>query len=139
MLIIRKEKEYKYIPVSERGQKDPFTVYIKPLGVRQMAKLEDNYVVIKEGDGVSLQQGAYNTKALKNGIDRWENLKDEDGKEYFVEKNGKGEVLDSSLDLLPPTILAEIANVIISVSKFPEDADTFLGNDKKTKKNATAK
>ena len=128
MLIVSKQEEYKYIPIQERGAEEPFTVYIKPLGVRQLAKLEDSYVVIKDGDGLALQQGAYNTKALKAGIIRWENLKDADGKEYQVEKNAKGEVLDSTLELLPPTLLTEIANVIVSISKYPEDADKFLGN-----------
>ena len=128
MLIVNQKKEYEFIPVSERGQENPFTVKIRPLGVREMAKLEDNFITIKEGDGISLSQGTYNQKALKAGIITWENLKDEDGVEYKVKKNSNGEVLDESLNLLPPTILSEIANAIVTISKYPEDADVLLGN-----------
>lgn len=130
MLIVNQQGAYPYIPVSERGVEEPFTVQIKPLGVREMAKLEDGYITIKENEGISLSQGAYNQKALKTGILSWENLKDEDGVEYFVKKSGKGEVLDESLNLLPPTILTEIANVIVSISKYPEDIDSLLGTVK---------
>ena len=128
MLIVNQVKEYSFIPVSERGVENPFTVKIRPLGVREMAKLEDNFVTVKEGEGISLSQGTYNQKALKAGIISWKNLKDEDGVDYPARKNNKGEVLDESLNLLPPTILAEIANAIISISKYPEDADVLLGN-----------
>ncbi len=129
MLVVNQEEEWDYIPVSEREQKEPFTVVVKPLGIRKMAKLEDGYVLVKEGEGVALNQGTYNTKAVKAGIVSWKNLKDDKGKEYPAKFSSKGEVLDESLNLLPPSIIAELANVIVSISKYPEDAEVLTGND----------
>ena len=133
MLIINQKKEYDFIPVSERGQDEPFTVVLQPLGVRQMAKLEDGYVLIHNDSSaqsqgsISLNQGSYNTRALKAGIVSWRNLKDGAGVDYPARKSGNGEVLDESLNLLPPAVLTEIANVIVAISKYPEDADTLVG------------
>ena len=133
-LFVYKDKQHTFVPFSERGKEDAFTVTLKPLDARTLAKLEDGYVVFgggNEAESVSLQQGSYNFKALKYGIVSWENLTDGE-KEYPVKKNAKGEVLDECLALLPSSIVTEIANVIVAISKFPENAEVILGNVEKT-------
>lgn len=126
-LVIFKNKEVDFIPFTERGQETPFTVTIRPLDSRVLAKLDDGYVTFVNDDGVTLQQGTYNLKALKYGVVNWKNLTDEDGKEYPVKKNQKGEVLDECIGMLPAHIVSEIANAIIAISKYPENINAILG------------
>ncbi len=127
-LIITKQEEYTYIPLTERGDKKPFTVTFKRLDVRALAALEDGFVNLKGENNISLQQGSYNYKAVKTGITSWINLTD--GKtDYPVKTNKRSEVLDECLDLLPANMLTEIATVIVGVSKDPANAEDFLGNE----------
>lgn len=127
-LFVHKNKEYKYVPYAERGKPDAFTVTVKLLDSRVLSKLDDGYVVFGGEESITLQQGTYNMKALKYGVVSWENLTDGEV-EYPVKKNAKGEVLDECLAMLPSSIITEIANVIVSISKFPENADVILGTE----------
>ena len=127
-LIINNKEEYTYIPISERGDKKPFTVTFKRLDVRALANLEDGFVNLRGENNISLQQGSYNYKAVKTALTGWSNLSD-GKKDYEIKTNKKGEVLDECLDLLPATIFNELATVIIAVSKDPARADEFLGDE----------
>lgn len=126
-LVIFKHKEVDFIPFSERGQENPFTVTLRPLDSRLISKLDDGYVTFVNDEGVTLQQGTYNLKAVKYGIVSWKNLNDEDGKEYNVTKNSKGEILDECIGMLPSNIVSELATAIISLSKYPDSAEALLG------------
>lgn len=126
-LVIFKNKEVDFVPFSERGQENPFTVTIRPMDARVLAKLDDGYVTFVNDEGVTLQQGTYNLKAVKYGVVSWKNLNDEDGKEYKVAKNAKGEILDECIGMLPSHIVSELATAIISLSKYPDSAEALLG------------
>lgn len=126
-LVISTQKEFNYIPYSERGGDKPFTVTFKILGVSQLAKLDDGLISVVEGEGMSIRRGTYSYKAVKTALVSWENIGDGD-KDIPLIKNGKGEVEDASLAYIPASILDEIANVIIACSKNPSLADIYLGN-----------
>lgn len=126
-LVYKKVKDYEYIPLDERGEENPFKITFVPLSTRAMATLEDGYVTIKGEESISIHQGTYNYKAVKTALKKWENLTDDMGKSIKIKMTSKNEVADESLDMLPSTVLSEIAAVIINVSKYPEGADAFLG------------
>jgi len=119
---------YEFVPLSERGESEPFTVTIKVLPPRQFTILEDKMAKINQDESISFTTGTFNWSVIKKGLVDWDNMLDEDGKQIRAAKNGKGELLDESLDLLPLDIITEIANTIVSISKDPDNADLFLGN-----------
>ena len=120
--------DYEYIPLSERADKKPFTVKIKRILPRQFTILEDKMAKINKDESISFTTGSFNWEVLKKGTTGWENLVDEKNKEIKPLKNGQGEILDSSLDLLPLSIITEIANVIVGISKDPDNAEVYLGS-----------
>ena len=126
--ITKKSDGYEYIPLTERGSKDPFTVKVKRIMPRQFTILEDKMAKINKDESISFTTGSFNWEVLKKGTDGWLNLQDENGKEIKCIKSGAGEILDSSLDLLPLAILTEIANVIVGISKDPDNAEVYLGS-----------
>ena len=125
---------YKYIPLSERGEENPFTVTIRRLPPREFTILEDKMAKINQDESISFTTGSFNWAVIKKGIVDWENIFDEDGKPIYPAKNGKGELLDESLDILPLDIIAEIAGTIVSISKDPDNIDLYLGNFEKEAK-----
>ncbi len=124
----KKETDYEYIPMSERGEENPFTMKIKRILPRQFSILEDKMAKINSDESISFTTGSFNWEVLKKGSLGWYNLLDENGKEVKCVKNGQGEILDASLDLLPLSIITEVANVIVGISKDPDNADVYLGS-----------
>jgi hypothetical protein len=137
-ITIRKTQEtYEYVPLIERGEEKPFTVIIKRLPPRQFTILEDKMAKINQDESISFTTGTFNWAVIKKGIIDWRNMLDENGKEIYPLKNGKGELLDETLDLLPLDIITEIANTIVGISKDPDNANIYLGHfeDKTVPKN----
>jgi len=134
-ITIKKTQEtYEFTPLSERGEENPFTVTIKRLPPRQFTILEDKMAKINQDESISFTTGTFNWAVLKKGVVDWSNMFDEDEKPIFPAKNGKGELLDESLDLLPLDIITEIANTVVSISKDPDNIDIYLGNFAKISK-----
>lgn len=131
-IIINSKQEFTYTPYSERGTEKPFSVTFKLLGAQQLAKLDDNLIMVVQDEGMSVKRGTYSYKAVKASLVSWSNVEDEKGKVELV-KNSKGEVEDTSLSLIPASMLEEIANVIIACSKNPSNSDVYLGTDDVTK------
>ena len=128
-ITIRKTQEtYEYIPLIEKGEEKPFTVILKRLPPRQFTILEDKMAKINQDESISFTTGTFNWSVIKKGIMDWRNMLDEDGKEIYPLKNGRGELLDETLDLLPLDIITEIANTIVGISKDPDNANIYLGN-----------
>ena len=128
-LIVKKTQEtYEYVPLTERNEENPFTVIIKRLPPRQFTILEDKMAKINQDESISFTTGTFNWAVIKKGLIDWKNMFDENDKPIYPAKNGKGEFLDDTLDLLPLDLIAEIANVIVGVSKDPDNADIYLGN-----------
>lgn len=126
LVIHNNKKEIKYIPISERAEEKPFTVWFTPLSAKQLANLEDGYLIIRGESEISLQTGTYNMKAIQAALVRWENISDDKG-EVEVVKNNKGIVTEATINYIPSAMLTELGTVIINVSKFPDDAELYLG------------
>ena len=126
-LVINKTKEYSYTPIAERTEDKPFQVKFKPLTTKQLAILEDSVVSLKTSGDMSLAQGSFNYKTVKASLISWSNIFDANGAEIALEFAANGEVKDDSLDLIPPPLFNELANVIIGVSKHPSEAQAYLG------------
>lgn len=128
-LVINKKpvEDYGYTPILERGQENPFRAKVKRILPRQFTILEDKMAKINKDESISFTTGSFNWEVLKKGMTGWEGMVDENGKEVKCLKSGGGEVLDSSLNLLPLDLITEIANVIVGISKDPENATVYLG------------
>jgi len=128
-ITIKKTQEtYEYIPLIERGEEKPFTVIIKRLPPRQFTILEDKMAKINQDESISFTTGTFNWAVIKKGIIDWRNMLDENGKEIYPLKNGKGELLDETLDLLPLDLITEIANTVVGISKDPDNVNIYLGD-----------
>lgn len=128
----KKQDTYEYVPITERGDKHPFTVKIHRILPRQFTILEDKMAKVNKDESISFTTGTFNWEILKKGVIGWSNLLDEKGVEIAALRNGLGEVLDTSLDLLPLSLITEIANVIVGVSKDPDNASVYLGSINET-------
>ena len=126
-LVINRTTEYKYTPISERGEDKPFLIKFKPLTTKQLAILEDSVVSLKTSGDMSLAQGSFNYKTVKAALITWDNVIDSKGEEVKPMFASNGEIKDESLDLIPPPVFTELANVIIGVSKNPNEAQAYLG------------
>ena len=120
-------KSFDYIPLTERGEQNPFTVTIQKLPPKQFTILEDKMAKINQDESISFTTGTFNWAVIKQGVLSWENLLDANDKPITVLKASNGEILDQSLNLLPLELITEIANVIVSISKDPDNADIYLG------------
>ena len=126
LVIHDNKKEIKYIPISERAEDKPFTIWFTPLSSKQLANLEDGYLLIRGEDAISLQTGTYNMKAVQAALSRWDNISTDKGI-VSIEKDANGMVTEATIDYIPSSILTELGTVIINVSKFPDDAELYLG------------
>lgn len=122
----RVQEGFTYTPVDQRGDKNPFSVTIKPIASRDMIKLQDNLLQRDNEDKISLKTGTYNLKACKLGIVNWSGILDKDSVEIQMKKDFDGYISDSSLDIIPTRYFDEIAGVIIHVSQDPKAIDTYL-------------
>jgi len=119
---------YKYIPIMERGEKDPFTVEIRPLTSKELIEIEDKMIKMNKDESISIATGTYHWEVCKKGIVDWSNFLDENNKEIQIKKNIYG-VEDEILNLLPISLITEIGNVIVGISKDPENAKIYLGQE----------
>jgi len=81
--ITKKSDGYEYIPLTERGTENPFTVSIKRIMPRQFTILEDKMAKINKDESISFTTGSFNWEVLKKGTAGWSNLQDEDCKEII--------------------------------------------------------
>ncbi len=119
---------YEYVPLIERGEKNPFTVTVRRLTPKEFSFIEDKMARINQDQSVSFTTGTFNWEIVKKGIVGWTNLLDEDGKEVKPVKV-EGGIADSSLNLLPMDIITELANVIVGLTKDPDNAHLYLAED----------
>jgi len=121
------KNNYEYTPVSERGEKDPFTVRIKRLDLELLAFTKDSTFNVNQDQSYTLKINSQNLIALKNGLIGWKNISDDNGPIKFVMD---GDVANSTcLEYLPVELRTEIANVILAISNNPSNADLILGGD----------
>ena len=125
--ISTKKETYTYIPISEREEKKPSSFIFKLLSKTEQAKLEDNIMKFDpQGQSITLANASYLLNAIKMSLKDIKNILDDEGKEIkLVIKDGM--VTDDFIEMLPDSVLQELGNVIISVSKDPANADLYLG------------
>ena len=124
---VKRESEYKYIPVDEREAEKPTAFYFKPLDKETKAKLEDKLVVVMPDETINVANSSYLLGAIKLCLVKVENFVDEKDREIPVKRCKDGLVCDDWLDLLPDDILNGLGQTIINVSKYPDKASLFLG------------
>jgi hypothetical protein len=123
------DKGHKYIPLAERGSENPFTVWIKPLGARDLLELEDMVVQKKAGDVMILASGIFAFRIVQRAIVDWENLIDDSNKQIKPIFSIDGVVSDESLSRLPAAIINEISNIVSHISKDPSQIQILLDSD----------
>jgi hypothetical protein len=116
---------FTYIIESQRGQKDPFSVVIKPISSVKLMTLEDGLLKRSADNSVSISSGSYNASLCKNALTGWNNMVDGAGKAIAMKTTAAGFISDDSLDQLPSSIITEIANVIAAVSQDPANIQIF--------------
>ena len=110
---------HKFIPASQKGLEDPFTVYLKPLDSRDLLMLEDEVVVKKGEDTLFLASGSYAFKVVQKTLRDWENIVDTEGKPEVLRKDISGEASAESVGIIPSELITEISNAISAVSRDP--------------------
>lgn len=133
---------YKYIPQTQKGEANPFTVWVKPLTSKQLMSLEDKVVKRSPESEVTLSAGEFSFNVCKLTVMAWENIEDEKGEPLKLKLNADGTVSDESLCFIPSEIITELANVVSAVSRdkanvqvfFSDDADEAVEEPKKEKK-----
>lgn len=124
----KKDEIFDYIPISFRGDDNPFTVKIKRVDPKTFAKLEDGLTKINQEDAtISFASGSFNWNLVKRGITGWENVADENGNPIKFKKDQANLMAESILELIPMEIITEIATTIASITRNPEHTDLFLG------------
>ena len=126
------KQEHKYVLIADRkdengeDEKNPITWKFKPLSQKQIAAIDDGMLSYKNNfTEVSVSQNEAVLSAVKTQVTGWENLEDDKGEVKFNPKEG---VTEDILAFMGKEGWAELGNVIINVSKFPDDAETHLGN-----------
>lgn len=121
---------FTYIPRSERGQENPFSVKIKPLDSVAMVRLQDGlYQRSTTTDSVSLRTGSYNVSVLEASIIGWDNLTDQNGKQIPIKLIKAGTISRESLNKIPSSMFDELSSVVIAVSSDPANLQIFVGGD----------
>ena len=112
---------YKFVPVSQRDEKEenPFFVYVKPLGSRDMLQLEDEVVVKKGEDTVFLASGSFAFKVVQKSILGWSGIEDEEGKEIPLRNDISGVASEESVSRIPSELVTEISNAVSAISRDP--------------------
>ncbi len=119
-------KTYEYIPLSERGEEKPFTINIRPLTKREYALIEDKIAKFYRDETMTFASASTNIETFQRGVTGWNNLLDENGKQIKPDKMN-GMLTDDAINLLPIDIITEVANVIVGITKDPENTDIYLG------------
>ena len=124
-----KNKEFTYIPVDERKEKNPVKFKIRLINKINRAKLEDGLLKINQDGTFNFANVSYIIEMFKLGVINIEGLVDEEGKKIKVPKDENGYITDGFIEMLPDSLIQEVGNVIIAISKDPNNADVYLGNE----------
>ena len=121
------KREFTYIPIEEREEKNPVKFIIRLLPKMVRAKLEDSLLKINQDGTFAFANATYVLEMFKRGVVDIQGLVDEDGKEIKVEKTPDGHLTDEFIEMLPDELIQEVGNVIISIAKDPKNANFYLG------------
>jgi len=126
--VVKQEKrEFTYIPIEERGSENPVKVIFKPLTKSERAALEDKLIRINPDQTMTVANATYILEVFKTAVVDIQGLIDENGNEVKPKKE-HGVLAQEFIEMLPDDFIQEVGNVIIAVSKDPQNADVYLGN-----------
>ena len=120
---------FKYIVESEKGDKKPFSVMIKPIDSVRLVTLEDGILKRGQDNSLSISTGSYNVSLCCNAVTGWENLVDAKGKTIPIVVDVTGFISTASLEMLPTELIAEIAGVIGAVSQDPSKIQLYTDSE----------
>lgn len=120
---------FTYIVESEKGEKKPFSVTIKPIDSVRLVTLEDGLLKRGQDNSLSISTGSYNVSLCRNSITGWDNMNDNKGKAIPLVTDVKGYISEASLEMLPTSLITEIAGVIASVSQDPSTIQLFTDSN----------
>lgn len=123
VIAISATERREFIVEDERGTDNPTKFSIRFLTASERALLEDGgWKMNTQSQDIHMCSGALRITAIKAGLDGWENLRDENGKEVEFERDKKERIIlgrarhpiaDKLLDRLPASVLTEVAEAII--------------------------
>jgi len=122
------KSEYTYIPKSQRGDKNPFSVTFKRLDITTASTIQDMSLNIQNDGSYTINANIQNLEALKHALTGWNNIFDDKGKQvkFRIVRN----LADlECLEFIPHDLRTEIANIIFEVSKDIQNADDILTGD----------
>lgn len=123
------EDGFVYVPLDQRGEKDPFTVTIKPMESVVQTKLQDGLLLRDDTAGVSIRSGSFNIGVLSNSIIDWSGIVDNTGKPIKIRLDRSGFITEASLNKIPATYFEELAGVSNSVSQDPATLQLFVDGE----------
>ena len=116
---------YKYIPVSQREEKEPFTVWVKPISSYALVQLEDN-VVSRENERVMLSSGMFSFRVLQKSLVSWENITDSEGDAMKIKRNSDGTCTEETISYIGSEIITEVSNIVAAISRNPANVQIFF-------------
>ncbi len=120
---------HKYIPLSERGEENPFTVWVKPMSSKTLMTLEDAVVIRKNSEEVFLAAGVFAFKTCQVSIMSWANIEDAEGKPLELKKEIGGVASEESIGCIPSDFITEISNVVATISRDPGQIQVLFDNE----------
>jgi len=137
--VVTPQEGYKYIPQSQKGEENPFTLWVKPLTSKQLMVLEDK-VVRRSGDSeVTLSAGQFSFSTCGLSILNWGGIEDSLGNPLTIKKNADGTITDESLCYIPTEIITEVANVVSAISRDKANVQIFFPEEEEIKPKVKAK
>jgi len=128
--IVKKETSFDYIPVDQRKEENPLTFVFRPLSKKESALLSDGVLKLDTTtQALTVGNSSYLLQAIRLCLTEVKNLVDDKDKPVSLEKDSNGEVTYDFLEYFPDSMLEELGNVIVAVSKDPANADTYLGKE----------
>ena len=121
------DEGYKYTPKLEEGKDDAFSVWIKPLGTKELMLLEDR-MIEKDANGNSYYAlNSYSCRCVQKAFVSWENMQDASGKDITPMLNVDGTLSDDSVSCIPTEMITEIASVVSAISKDSSQIQMYFG------------
>ena len=120
---------HKYTPISQRGEENPFFVYVKPLDSRDILQLEDEVVVKKGEDTVFLASGSYAFKVVQRSLVSWAGIEDDAGNPITMKKEIGGKASEESVKQIPSELITEISNAVSAISRDPATYQLYFTDE----------
>lgn len=116
---------YKYIPTSQKEEKNPFVVWVKPISSHALMIFEDA-VVQRKDETVYLSAGLFSFKVLQKALVAWEGIQDAEGEDLKIKRNSDGTATEETISNIPSELITEIANVVAAISRNPANIQIFF-------------